>query len=77
MLTKDRPINEYPEVLDARMIATIMGIGYVKALHTIKYGGIRYLKLGNVQSSPVIIHHLARARGTAPRPVITHTQFRS
>lgn len=47
MLTKDRPINEYPEVLDARMIATIMGIGYVKALHTIKYGGINYLKLGN------------------------------
>lgn len=36
----------YPEVLDARQIADILRIGYVKALHIIRFGGMDYLKIG-------------------------------
>lgn len=36
-----------PEVLDARQISKILGIGYVKALHLIQYGGVPHIRIGN------------------------------
>lgn len=36
-----------PDVLDARMIAGILRIGYTKALNLIQYGGMDFLKIGN------------------------------
>ncbi|WFA09523.1 helix-turn-helix domain-containing protein [Tissierella sp. Yu-01] len=45
-------LNEYPDVLNAKMIAKSLGIGYVKALNLIKYGGIKYIKIGNVYRVP-------------------------
>ena len=44
--------QEYPEILNAKMIAGILGIGYVKALNTIQYGGMPYLKIGNTYRVP-------------------------
>ena len=38
---------DYPDVLNAHMIAEFLDIGYVKALSLIKYGDIPYLKIGN------------------------------
>ena len=37
-----------PDVLDARDVAAVLGIGYVKALKLMKYGKMRYLRLGRV-----------------------------
>jgi excisionase family DNA binding protein len=37
-----------PDVLDARDIAAVLGIGYVKALRLMKYGKMRYIRLGRV-----------------------------
>lgn len=45
-------LNDYPEILTAKMVATILNIGYVKALNTIQYGGMHYLKLGNSYRVP-------------------------
>lgn len=42
-----KTLESYPDVLDARMIAEYLSIGYVKALNLVKYGGIPYLKIGN------------------------------
>lgn len=42
-----RTLDNYPDVLDARMIAEYLSIGYVKALNLIKYGGIPYIRIGN------------------------------
>lgn len=47
MITQENLIEEYPDLLDARMFSEIFRISYVKALHIIKYSGIPYLKLGN------------------------------
>jgi len=35
-----------PDVLDARDIAGVMGIGYVKALRLVQYGGLPYIRIG-------------------------------
>ncbi|WIF94471.1 helix-turn-helix domain-containing protein [Caminicella sporogenes] len=43
---------EYPEVLNARMIAEILDLGYAKALKLIKYGGMNYIRIGNVYRIP-------------------------
>lgn len=45
-------LRDYPEVLTAKMVAKIVGIGYVNALKLIKHGGIRYIKIGNVYKVP-------------------------
>ncbi|MCL2398533.1 MAG: helix-turn-helix domain-containing protein [Defluviitaleaceae bacterium] len=37
-----------PDVLDAKDIAGFLGIGYVKALKLIRYGGMRYIQIGRV-----------------------------
>jgi len=39
-------IESLPDVLDARDIANVLGIGYIKALKLIRYGGMNYLQLG-------------------------------
>lgn len=43
---------KYPEVLNAKMIAEIMSLGYVKALNLIKYSDINYIKIGNTYRIP-------------------------
>ena len=35
-----------PDVLNARDIASILGIGYVKSLHIIRFGGMNYIQIG-------------------------------
>ena len=35
-----------PDVLDARDIAKILGVGYTKALKVIRYGGFNYIRIG-------------------------------
>jgi len=35
-----------PDVLDARDIASVLGIGYVKALRLIRYGDMNYIRIG-------------------------------
>ena len=52
MNNKKDLFNEYPEVLTAKMIAQILGIGYTKALHTIQYGQMQYVKIGNTYRVP-------------------------
>ena len=37
-----------PDVLDAKDIASVLNIGYVKALKLIRYGGMRYIQIGRV-----------------------------
>lgn len=44
--------KDYPEILTAKMIAQILGIGYSKALHTIQYGQMHYIKIGNTYRVP-------------------------
>ena len=41
-------IDSLPDVLDARDIADVLGIGYVKALRLIRCSGMNYLQLGRV-----------------------------
>lgn len=42
----------YPEVLTAKHIAEILGLGYVKALRLIKYSDMKYIKIGNAYRIP-------------------------
>ena len=35
-----------PDVLNARDIASVLNIGYVKALHLIRFGGMNYIQIG-------------------------------
>lgn len=42
----------YPEVLNAKMIAEIMDLGYVKALKLIRYSGLNHIKIGNTYRVP-------------------------
>jgi excisionase family DNA binding protein len=37
-----------PDVLDARDVASALGIGYTKALKLIRYGGMNFIQLGRV-----------------------------
>lgn len=48
----DKRLEDYPEILTARMIAQYLGIGYTKALNLIQYGGINHLKLGSTYRVP-------------------------
>lgn len=41
-----KKINEYPEILTAKMIAEYLEVGYTKALNIIKYSNLDSLKLG-------------------------------
>ncbi len=52
MLKQNELFKEYPEILTAKMIAQILGVGYTKALHTIQYGQIHYIKIGNTYRVP-------------------------
>ena len=40
-------LNQYPDVLTARMVAEIMSVGYTKALNIVKYSGLPYIKIGS------------------------------
>lgn len=40
-------LESMSEILNAEQIAKYLSISYVKALHTIKYGGIPHKKIGN------------------------------
>ncbi|AOT72807.1 MerR family transcriptional regulator [Geosporobacter ferrireducens] len=44
--------SNYPEILNAKMIAEILGIGYIKSLKLIKYSDMKYIKIGNVYRVP-------------------------
>lgn len=35
-----------PDVLDAKDVSKVLGIGYVKALRLIQYGDMNYIKVG-------------------------------
>ena len=39
-------IASLPDVLNARDIACVLNIGYVKALGLIRYGGMNYIRIG-------------------------------
>jgi len=40
--------DSLPDVLSPREVATVLGVGYAKALHLVKHGGIIHIKAGNV-----------------------------
>ena len=40
-------ISSLPDVLTAKDISRVLGTGYNKALLTIRYGGMNYIRLGN------------------------------
>jgi excisionase family DNA binding protein len=40
-------LQQFPEILTAKEISIYLGIGYAKALHLLKFGGIPYIKIGN------------------------------
>lgn len=44
--------SEYPEILNAKMIAKILDLGYAKTLKLIKYGGIKHIRIGNTYRIP-------------------------
>ena len=47
-MNKSKSLNDYPEMLNVRMLAEILGVGYTKALNIVKYStDLPYLKLGN------------------------------
>lgn len=50
-------LEDYPEILTAKMIADYLGIGYTKALSLIQHSGISYLKLGNTYRVPRATFH--------------------
>ena len=52
MQSSNQLFTNYPEILTAKMIAEILGIGYTKALHTIQYGEMHYIKIGNTYRVP-------------------------
>ncbi|MBS5317678.1 MAG: helix-turn-helix domain-containing protein [Clostridiales bacterium] len=52
MFNQNELFKDYPEILTAKMIAQILGIGYTKALHTIQYGEMQYIKIGNTYRVP-------------------------
>jgi len=52
MNTNYEMFSSYPDILNAKMIGEILGIGYVKALKLIKYSDIKYIKIGNVYRIP-------------------------
>jgi len=39
-------LSSLPDVLDARDVASVLGIGYTKALRVIRYGGMNYIRIG-------------------------------
>ncbi len=39
--------DDLPDILTAKEVAQYLGIGYVKALNLLKYGGLPSVKLGN------------------------------
>ena len=41
-------IDSLPDILDAKLIAAFLNIGYVKSLKLIRFGGMRYIKIGKV-----------------------------
>ena len=41
-------LDSLPDVLDAKDIAQVLGIGYVKSLNLIRFGGMNYIKIGRV-----------------------------
>jgi len=47
-----KPLDEYPEVLTAREIASYLGIGYAKSLNLIKKGDIPCIRIGNAYKVP-------------------------
>ena len=45
-MTNYKPLNDYPDMLNAKQIAKILQIGYTKALGLVKYH-LPHLKIGN------------------------------
>ena len=39
-------LESLPDVLDAKDVASALGIGYVKALKLIRHGGMNYIRIG-------------------------------
>ena len=40
-------LDNLPEVLSVKDIGKLLGVGYSKAMHTVKYSDMGYIKLGN------------------------------
>jgi len=40
-------LAELPDVLSPREIARVLGVGYAKALHIVKHGGIVHIQAGS------------------------------
>ena len=40
-------MNTLPDVMDAKDVASALGIGYVKALKLMRYGGMNYVRIGS------------------------------
>lgn len=40
-------LGSLPDVLNPRDVASALGVGYAKALHLIKHGGITHIRAGN------------------------------
>ncbi|MGB7605895.1 MAG: hypothetical protein WBL93_10515 [Lutisporaceae bacterium] len=47
MEISEKTLQQYPEIMTALQISEYLSIGYVKALHLIKYSGMHYIKIGN------------------------------
>jgi len=41
-------LDSLPDILCPKDVAGALGIGYVKALKLIRYGGMRYIQIGRV-----------------------------
>ena len=39
-------LTSYPDVLDAKDVASILSVSYISALRVIRYGGINYVRIG-------------------------------
>lgn len=45
--SNEQSLEKLPDILTAEIIAKFLGIGYVKCLTLIKFGGLPHLKIGN------------------------------
>ena len=44
---KERLMDNYPEIMNPKMVAHYLGIGYSKALTLVKSGAVPCIKIGN------------------------------
>lgn len=52
MSNQNELFKEYPDILTAKMIGQMLNIGYAKALHTIQFGEMHYIRIGHTYHVP-------------------------